>query len=318
MRKFGLMLFAVLVLSAMTLGAQSYAGKKVLFIDSYHEGYPWSDGITKGVKDVIAPSGAELRIHRMDTKRNPGEEFKKEAALKTKQLIDSWQPDVVIAADDNASQYIIKEYYKDSKLPFVFCGVNWDSSIYGFPYANVTGMEEVALVEPLLKQLKEHAKGDRIGYLASDTATTHKEAEYYRKLFGIDPKEVYVSTYADWKKAFKEMQDQVDMMIVGNTAGINDFDQEDAEKFVVSATSIPTGSIYEWMAPLALISYTVVAEEQGTWAANAALKILGGASPGSIPITQNKEGNLFLNMRIANALKIVFKPAVVKTAKLIK
>gem|GEM_PF-5859444 len=25
---------------------------------------------------------------------------------------------------------------KDSKIPFVFCGINWDASVYGFPCSN--------------------------------------------------------------------------------------------------------------------------------------------------------------------------------------
>ena len=65
-------------------------------------------------------------IFRMDTKRNTDEEFKKTAALKAKAEIEASKPDVVIAADDNASKYLIQPYFKDASLPFVFCGVNWD------------------------------------------------------------------------------------------------------------------------------------------------------------------------------------------------
>ena len=47
---------------------------------------------------------------------------------KAKAEIDAFKPDVVIAADDNASKYLIEPYFKDAALPFVFCGVNWDAS----------------------------------------------------------------------------------------------------------------------------------------------------------------------------------------------
>ncbi len=79
-------------------------------------------------------------------------------------MIDSWQPDVVIASDDNASKYLIAPYYKGGDLPFVFCGLNWDASVYGFPAKNVTGMVEVAQIPQLLEVLKRHAKGDRESY----------------------------------------------------------------------------------------------------------------------------------------------------------
>ena len=71
---------AILSTSSIMVHADDIAGKKVLFIDSYHTGYKWSDGITKGIQDVVGDSGVELKIHRMDTKRNTSEEFKKNAA----------------------------------------------------------------------------------------------------------------------------------------------------------------------------------------------------------------------------------------------
>ncbi|MCP4577871.1 MAG: hypothetical protein GY846_16480 [Deltaproteobacteria bacterium] len=80
--------------------------------------------------------------------------------------------DVVIAADDNASKYLIKPFYKDAGLPFVFCGVNWDASNYGFPYRNVTGMIEVAGAKELVKILQGYAKGSRVALLADDTLSS--------------------------------------------------------------------------------------------------------------------------------------------------
>jgi hypothetical protein len=72
--------------------ATSYTGKKVLFIDSYHEGYAWSDGITSSLKRTLDGTGVELKIIRMDTKRNNDKEFKKNAALKAKSVIEQFMP----------------------------------------------------------------------------------------------------------------------------------------------------------------------------------------------------------------------------------
>jgi hypothetical protein len=71
----------------------------------------------------------------MDTKRNKKEEEKRRAALKAKELIESWKPGVVITADDNAAKYLLQPYFRDHKIPFVFCGVNWNVDEYGFPYS---------------------------------------------------------------------------------------------------------------------------------------------------------------------------------------
>lgn len=102
----------------------------------------------------------------MDTKRNKSDDFIKEVALKAKNIIETFKPDVVIAADDNASKYLIEPYYKNASLPFVFCGVNWDASVYGYPYRNVTGMVEVAGAKKLVDLLKDFVKGGKVGLLA--------------------------------------------------------------------------------------------------------------------------------------------------------
>lgn len=291
----------ILSLPVMVL-AKSYDGKKILFIDSYHEGYAWSDGITRGVQNALKDTSASLEIIRMDTKRNAGEAFKTEAALKAKAFIDSYQPDVVIAADDNASKYLIAPYYKGASLPFVFCGVNWDADGYGFPASNVTGMLEVTPVPQLIDQLKPFAKGDRIGFLAPDILTAKKEADNYKTVFGMKPAEYYATNYEDWKKGFKELQSKVDILIIDSDGGLYDDHKADMQSYVKANTTIPTGSAYDFMAPFALMSFAKVAEEQGYWAAKSALKILDGTSPSQLPLAQNKQGKLIINMQIAQAM----------------
>jgi ABC-type uncharacterized transport system substrate-binding protein len=304
MRKCLVLLVCILLLTSFSTLAFSsdYQGKKILFIDSYHEGYGWSDGITKGVETALEGSGVELKIVRMDTKRNADEAFKREAALKAKAVIEEFKPDVVIAADDNASKFLIVPYYKDADLPFVFCGVNWDASVYGYPFKNVTGMVEVAPAVQLLEQIKAYAKGDRIGFLAPDILTARKEVENYRKVLGLEVVDYFAKDFDDWKKGFTELQGKVDMLIIDSDGGLYSDRADEMKAFVEANTRIPTGVLYDFMAPYALMGFAKVAEEQGAWAATTALKILDGASADSIPITQNKEGALIINIRIAKAM----------------
>ena len=319
LRKISVLAVVLTMIISGTALASTYNGKKVLFIDSYHEGYPWSDGIVKGVQDTLKGSGVDLQVYRMDTKRNTDEAFKVEAAGKAKEVIDSWKPDVVIAADDNASKYLIAPFYKNSSLPFVFCGLNWDASNYGFPVSNVTGMVEVALIQQVIDNLKTYAKGDRIGYLTSDVMTEHKEAEFYGKLLNIHfTEEKYVKNMAEWKQAFVEMQNQVDLLIVGNNSGLNDWNDEEAAAWALANTKVPTGTTYDWMVPVSMLGLTKVPEEQGIWSAKAALQILDGKSAGSIPVTKNELGGVYLNVKLASNAGVVFKPALLKNATVIK
>jgi len=89
----------------------SYKGKKVLYIDSYHEGYAWSDGITNGIKSIFDGKEIELSIFRMDTKRNGDEAFKKSTAEKAKAEVESLKPDAVIVSDDNATNLVLAQKF---------------------------------------------------------------------------------------------------------------------------------------------------------------------------------------------------------------
>lgn len=294
------MLCSLVVLSLSVPGfAKTHAGKKVLFIDSYHEGYAWSDGITRGVRSVLDSSGVELKIIRMDTKRNKTKEFKKEAALKAKAVIDEFKPDVVIAADDNASKFLVMPYYKGAGPSFVFCGVNWDASVYGYPYKNATGMVEVTPVPQILEQLKPFAKGDRIGFLAPDILTAHKDVKNYREVFGYKIEVYFAKDFEDYKKGFVELQGKVDMLLIGSDGGLYDDKEKELLSFIESNTKIPTGATHDFMASKAFLTYGKKGEEQGEWSAQAALRILDGTSPADIPLVKNKKGTLIVNARIA-------------------
>jgi len=150
---------------------QSYEGKKILYVDSYHAGYEWSDGITRGIENILNNTGVEIKILRMDTKKNDTEEYGKQAGLWAKSVIEDFKPDLVIISDDPAFKYLLMPYYRDAALPFVFCGINWDASIYGAPYNNTAGMIEVSLTPELITFLKEYSRGERPGFIAGNTST---------------------------------------------------------------------------------------------------------------------------------------------------
>ena len=63
-----------------------------------------------------------------------------------------------------------------------------------------------------------------------------------------------------------------------------------------------------------MIGYLKVPQEQGTRAAESALKILGGTSPADIPVVRNKEGQVMVNVKIAQAAGIEIPYSLIETA----
>jgi ABC-type uncharacterized transport system substrate-binding protein len=313
------MLTAAAVAAALASPAYAQSGKKVLFVNSYHQGYEWSDGEEQGAAKVLRASGVEVEFFRMDTKRKGDEKAKKEAGLAAKALIEKMKPAAVILSDDNAVKYLLQPYFKDSTIPFVFCGVNWDASGYGLPYKNATGMLEVALVTQLIEKLGDYSKGKRVGFLTVDTETERIEQKAYHEQLKIKfADERFVKTFADFKAAFLDMQGKVDMLLLGNYAGIPDWNEAEAKAFVEANTKIPSGAMYDFMMPFAMLGLTKIAEEQGIWAGKATLQILKGDKPSSIPIARNKEGQIMVNVKLAAKGGVVFKPEIVRNAVVLK
>ena len=281
-----------------------HAAKRVLYVDSYHEGYEWSDGVTEGIRSVLGNAGVDLKIFRMDTKRNTDEAFKKHAALQAKELIASFHPDVVIASDDNASKYLIVPYFKNTNLPFVFCGVNYSADDYGFPCANVTGMLELPPAVKLIYSLKHFKRVVKVGYLAADTLTERKDGEYTKQDIREEFIERYIKTFDEWQTAFNDLQNKVDVLIIGNNGGIKGWNDNKARQFALENTRIPTGCLLDWIAPVVFLGATRSAQEQGSYAASTALRILDGTPPASIPIVGNVQANIIINLKIAKKLGI--------------
>ena len=222
---------------------------------------------------------------------------------------------MIIATEDNAQKYLVVPYLLNTDLPIIFTGVNWDASVYGYPASNVTGMVEVELVQQLIDHLQQNSQGDTIGYLAVTSSTETKAVEIYQERFFDGELQVhFVETFDEYKSTFVELQDEVDILFLGNNAGIDRWDDDEAESFFAENTKIPTGSVREWTAPYALISLAKIAEEQGEWAGQTTLSILDGTAVSDIPVVENERGSLILNLNIAEQLDIVFPATLLRNA----
>ncbi|MFI0378054.1 MAG: hypothetical protein ACH253_17980, partial [Candidatus Thiodiazotropha sp.] len=209
----------VLLFSAL-LSGKAFANK-CLFISSYHTGYAWSDGVESGLRKTL-DGKCELKQFDMDTKRHKDEVSKKKAARKARELIERWRPDVVITADDNAAKYVIKPFFKDHQVPFVFCGINWNVDEYGFPYSNTTGMVEVAPIDVLFDNAR-HIQGGahQAIYIGASTLTERKNLKRFKRAadkHGIVLEDRLVNTTKEWMSAYMEAQ-EFDFVVIGSNSG---------------------------------------------------------------------------------------------------
>lgn len=305
--------------------------RKLLFVNSYHQGFKWSDDIEKGLLKALSikkskdgsynlsQSSFDVKFFRMNSKIDSSKISIEKAALRAKELIEKWKPDILVASDDNAAKYLLVPYYRNKSLPTIFCGVNGDASIYGFPTTNITGMVEIAPIHETIRILKNYAKGEKIGYLGSSLYSSIRNIEFYEKKMNITFSKKYLAnTYNEWKLYYSKLQQSVDLLIITTPIGIKDWKEEDARNFIHNSTKIPSGSLSDDTAHYSLISRSKIAEEQGWWAGKTALRIINGTPPNEIPITTNKMSNLYLNTHLANKMGIKFPVEMMEKANLVE
>jgi ABC-type uncharacterized transport system substrate-binding protein len=306
----------VLLLCCLCTAQPTWAAK-CLFISSYHQGYAWSDGVERGLRPVLQ-GHCELKQFDMDAKRHKEPAEVAQKALEAKALIEVWRPDVVITADDDAAQYLIMPFYKDHTIPFVFCGINWTIEEYGFPYRNITGMVEVAPIEPLFDQAKALLPAYRRAfYLGANTSTERKNLERFQAVAtrrGVQLDSSLVDTTEAWLAAFHRAQ-QYDFMALGSHSGINDWQDTTVLADIGKSGRPLTLTNHEWMMPFAMLGLTKVPEEQGEWAAKIALQILHGVAPSSIPIVPNRKWDIWMNPVLVETAGITLPKPLMQKAK---
>lgn len=115
--------FALVAISVANALA-SNPGPDVLFLNSYHPGLGWSDGVLEGVREGMGPH-EQLSVEYLDSKRFEGERGDSIFARLFEHKYRRYLPRVIVASDDYALQFLFQ--WRDSLfpgVPVVFCGIN--------------------------------------------------------------------------------------------------------------------------------------------------------------------------------------------------
>lgn len=319
----------LLLLLLQPLHAQESAEKpRCLLLYSYHVGYAWNDGVDEGATRTLADH-CTIRRFYLDSKRNPDPKTIRSKVDEVMGVVMAWQPDVMIAVDDNASKYVVAPYFKGSDTPVVFCGVNWTAESYGYPYRNVTGMVEVAPIDALLEQtaeamrplLQERSFNQiKAHFIDADRLSARKIFAYFKRAFdqrGITLEPHFVDDFDAWKSAYQHAQ-RDDLILLINHAGIEDWDQQAAQQFVEQEGKTFSVTNHDWMRSLVAMTVAKVPQEQGEWAAAAAIKILQGSPISGIPITRNRQMIRFINPRLLSRVGVSLPQSLLDGARVVR
>ena len=314
-------LCVILLLSCVT-AALAQERKRVFYLNSYHEGYGSSDDVMRGIRDVLGRTEVELKIFLLDSKRRSDKAEIEQTAREAVAAIEAYQPDDIIASDDNAVQYVIAPRFKHGSVPIVFCGVNWSADQYDLPRQHVTGMLEVVPVRETIETIRRfYPRLKRLFVLSEESLAEASNrralAPVYRAL-GLKVTYANVRDFDEWKQQFNAAQEQADLLYLPTNGAIKGWDEAAARAFVQANIRKPVITTDDFMMSYAVFGLTKVAREQGEWAAHATLEILAGRKPADIAITRNQQSQAWFNPALA--ARINFKPdaRLLKQCRIIK
>ncbi len=157
----------------------------VLYLNSYHTGYPWSDSISKGVRTALHNHNINLYIECLDAKRLGQQKFEIFYNF-LENKYTGIKPDLVITSDNDAFDFVLQYENKlFPKIPVVFCGIA-NPEDYKFEGTNKYGIIESDDPNVIIGELEHILPQAKSLLFISDNTTSgsimNKRVEQIRKL----------------------------------------------------------------------------------------------------------------------------------------
>ncbi|MDA3957421.1 sensor histidine kinase [Oceanispirochaeta sp.] len=268
---------------------------QILLLHSYHQGYHWTENITRGVREVLGEE-AVIHVEFMDSKRYSEDDylqvFKELMRIKSA----SMQYDLIICADDNALEFMKSnrdDFY--GPIPLVFCGINFfqPESLAGF--YNVTGISEESDFSKNLDLIRQLYPNRTNLVCILDETVTGKSIRTNLDAVLNDYKDDFTSievwsdiSMADMLRDLNLLgEDFVVFLLPFQRDNLGKFFEYDISTQLISqAAAVPVFGSWDFQFSHGIIGgYLLQGIDQGRDAGQRALRILKGELAESIPIT---------------------------------
>lgn len=305
------LIFQFLFTAVLTTEAQaaSSAKSKVIYINSYHRGYSWSDNIEKGLRSLLElPSNnIELSVEFLDTRRFSDLKHLNLIAQSMKVKYSEYKPDLIIVSDNAAFDFVMK-YRKElfSNLPVVFCGYNFFTPDVLTRYKNITGVNEELSIPAMVKMaIVTHPKTNTLAFVTStrgkSSRRNYKVAEdvifpALRKNYNVVVlKDKFL---VDIEKQFKQLPSDTLVFLIGQVADKGngrDLSPSENGKVVSKISPFPVYTLWNFHLNQGVLGgHIITGFEQGKAAAALALRVLTGTPIEQIPVVMTSPAvNIF-------------------------
>ncbi len=268
---------------------------QILIINSYHEGYDWSDDETEGLRTTLLKSFPQSAFYTefLDTKNFPKQDHFARFADLLESKYNKSNFDVIIAMDNAALNFITKfrkRLFNDT--PVVFCGVNYFKPSMLSDQSDITGVAEIQdSIGTLNLALELHPKTSEVLVVHDYTITGLAIRQELENGLGTLPN-TKVSFLEDMRldQAINVLQklrpDQLVLILsYAVEKGGRSFTQAEAARIISSASPVPAYAIHAAQLGHGVIGGKLLSgKAQGQKAGELAIRIIKGTPANDLPV----------------------------------
>jgi len=306
-KKFVYGIIIIMLLSSFsTASAADIAGKKILILHSYHQGYEWGDEVNRGIKNSFkGDDNFDVYVENMDLLRNSSPENIKvfEDLLRARYSENKIKSDVIIVSDDPAFNFLLT--IRDSlfkNIPVVFCGVNDFKPERIKGQKRITGVNEsISIKETVEIALRLRGNARRMAVVSGTGATFRHNLEMFKQISGEFNKRVEITYLTELEQdelalRLKQFGGDDIVLYLGylSTPKGQKLTVKQSVELIINSTDAAIFGCWDFLVPYGVLGGKVVhGYSQGESAAEMALEILKGRSADSIPVKM-KSPNKYL------------------------
>lgn len=296
--------------------AEGKTRKNILYLNSYHNGYSWSDNILAGVRAALKESDyvIDLQIEYMDTKTRYDEHIRQALYEHYRYKYADLRFDAVIVSDNNAFDFILK--YGSSltpSVPVIFCGLNdFDrASIRGLPH--ITGIVEgITARENLELALSLHPGKSRMVVIGDTSVTGKAIFSQIRKTLpdfeGRLTAEFWTDqSLAELRKKVSALSDDTFIFFSPFYGWVRHqlYPVEEILDELYAHASQPIYSSWRFLLDHGIVGGTLSSgARHGELAAKMALEIFSGKRPSEIPVVDSVDYDYLFDYRVLEKFSI--------------
>jgi two-component system cell cycle sensor histidine kinase/response regulator CckA len=289
--------------------------KSVLYLNSYHHGYRWSDSIHDGIRATLdqGPYKIDLQVEYLDAKRYNTKEVSAGLLEVYRKKYLGERFDVVIVSDDDALNFAL-----DARpqlfpgTPIVFCGIN-NLGESALTLGNLTGViETFDLLGTIDVALKLHPQKKRMVVVGDDSTAglaIRKQIEdlepRYRQRLQV---EYWIQiALAEAEQRLEQLPSDTFCFFIPYYQSINNhiYTAEEVMRALSRRSSVPFYTSWEFLLGHGAVGGSMLSgSKHGQVAAEMALKILDGVAIDTIAVVREPSGSYLFDYQVIQQLQI--------------